>query len=78
MLARRRPAAVRWNARKPLNSDEKIEEIKAVVDWYRQFPEDLKRYVTFRHERMQDPAVADLYHTLAAAKKLSKMWKELE
>lgn len=54
---------------------EKVEEIKAVIEWYRQVPEAVKRNVTFRHERMHDPSVADLYHALAAAKRLLKAWK---
>lgn len=54
------------------------DEIKALIDWYRQIPEDFKRYVAFRHERMGDPSMADLYHVLAAAKRLAKLWKGMD
>jgi hypothetical protein len=53
-----------------------IEETKIVIDWYRRVPEEVKQQAAFRYERMKDESYADLYHTLAAAKRLSKMWKD--
>jgi hypothetical protein len=51
------------------------EEVQILVEWYRKVPEDLKRYVTFRHERMKDESVAELYEILRIAEKLSKEMK---
>lgn len=48
------------------------EEIQAVAEWYRRVPEEMKRYVAFRYERMKDESVAEICEVFSAAEKLSK------
>lgn len=48
------------------------EEIQAAVEWYRRIPEEMKRVVAFRHERMKDASVVDLYGVFVTVEKLSK------
>ena len=52
------------------------EEIEATVKWYEAVPDDFKRYVAFRYERMKDEAFSEFYELLALAKRLAKAWRK--
>lgn len=52
------------------------EENQAVVEWYKSMPEEFKKYIVFRHERVQDPSVAETYEIHRLAERISKALKK--
>lgn len=52
------------------------EDIQAIIDWYKSVPEEFKKYIVFRHERVQDPSVRETYEIHRLAERLSKAWKK--
>jgi hypothetical protein len=48
----------------------------AVADWFDALPDDFRRYVAFRAERVGDPEFLDLNEILKTAAKLSRWAKK--
>lgn len=51
-------------------------DLTVLVDWYKSVPEDLKKFVAFRHERIKDQEWSDLYHIFKLAERATKLLKK--